>query len=111
MPAGSILPVGPVKQYASEKKADDIEILVYAGKDGKFSLYEDEGVNYNYEKGYYSTITFDYNDAEGSLIIGKREGEFTGLLYNRVFRVKLIGKNGTDVKVVHYNGSKTVVKL
>lgn len=111
VPAGSILPVGPVKQYAAEKKADDIEILVYAGKDGKFSLYEDEGVNYNYEKGNYSTIAFNYNDAQAMLTIGKREGEFAGMLYNRVFRVKLIGKNGAEVKVVHYNGSKMEVKL
>jgi alpha-D-xyloside xylohydrolase len=111
VPAGGILPVGPVRQYASEKKADDIEILVYAGKDGKFSLYEDEGVNYNYEKGNYSTITFNYNDAQGTLTIGKREGEFTGMLYNRVFRVKLIGKNGSEVKVVQYNGLLTEVKL
>ena len=111
VPAGSILPVGPVKQYAAEKKADDIEIWVYAGKDGKFSLYEDEGVNYNYEKGNYSNIVVEYNNAENKLTIGKREGEFSGMLNNRTFRVKLIGKAGAEVKVIQYKGSKVEVKL
>jgi len=111
VPAGSILPVGPVMQYASEKKADDIEIWVYAGKDGKFSLYEDEGVNYNYERGNYSNIAFNYNDAENKLTIGQREGEFAGMLHDRIFRVKLVGKAGAEVKVIQYNGSKVEVKL
>jgi len=97
-------------QYASEKKAENIEIRVYQGKDGKFSLYEDEGTNYNYEKGAFSTISFDYNDAEGTLTIGDRKGNFDGMLTNRVFRVIFIEKSSSDPKIVQYNGSKTVVK-
>ncbi|HLP04064.1 MAG TPA: TIM-barrel domain-containing protein, partial [Paludibacter sp.] len=111
VPAGSILPIGPVQQYASEKKAADIEIRVYAGKNGKFSLYEDEGENYNYEKGNYSTIAFEYNDADKKLTIGQRQGEFAGMLYNRVFRVKLIGVSGSESKLVQYNGSKVEINL
>lgn len=111
VPAGSILPVGPVLQYAAEKKADDFEIKVYAGKDGQFSLYEDEGINYNYEKGNYSTIAFEYKDAENKLIISQRVGAFEGMLYNRIFRIKLVGKSESEVKVIQYNGSKTEVKL
>ncbi|MCX6222905.1 MAG: DUF5110 domain-containing protein [Bacteroidia bacterium] len=111
VPAGSILPIGPVMQYTSEKKADNIEIRVYLGKDGKFSLYEDEGTNYNYEKGAFSTISFEYNDAEGTLTIGDRRGSFEGMLNNRIFRIISVGKTTSEPKTVQYNGSKTVVKL
>ena len=111
VPAGTILPVGPVMQYASEKKADNIEIRVYQGKDGKFSLYEDEGTNYNYEKGAFSTISFEYNDAEGTLTIDDRKGSFEEMLTNRTFRVVFIGKSNSEPKIVQYNGYKTVIKL
>jgi len=110
VPAGTILPVGPVMQYASEKKAENIEIRVYQGKDGKFSLYEDEGTNYNYEKGAFSTISFDYNDAEGTLTIGDRKGNFDGMLTNRLFRVVFIGQSTSEPKTIQYDGSKIVVK-
>ena len=111
VPAGTILPVGDVMQYASEKKADDIEIRVYQGKDGKFSLYEDEGNNYNYEKGAFSTINFEYNDAAGTLTIHDRKGSYEGMLTQRVFRVIAIGQAGSELKTVRYNGAKIVVKL
>jgi len=111
VPAGTILPVGDVMQYTSEKKADDVEIRVYKGKDGKFSLYEDEGNNYNYEKGAFSTINFEYNHANGTLTIGNREGSYEGMLTKRIFRVVAIGNTTTQAKVVQYNGAKTVVKL
>ena len=67
--AGSILPVGPKVQYATEKKWDNLEIRVYEGANGEFTLYEDENDNYNYEKGLYSTITFTWNDAKKVLTI------------------------------------------
>jgi len=73
-------------------------------------LYEDEGTNYNYEKGAFSTISFDYNDAEGTLTIGDRKGNFEGMLTNRLFRVIFIEKSSSEPKIVQYNGSKTVVK-
>lgn len=110
VPVGTILPVGSVMQYASEKKAENIEIRVHQGKDGKFSLYEDEDTNYNYERGAFSTISFDYNDAKGTLTIGDRKGNFDGMLTNRVFRVVFIEKSSYAPKIVQYNGLKTVVK-
>jgi len=111
VPAGTILPVGKVMQFTSEKKADDIEIRVYPGKNGKFTLYEDEGNNYNYEKGAYATINFDFNNNNGSLKIGKRSGSYEGMLTSRIFRVVTIGRGTSESKTVRYNGEEILVKL
>ncbi len=111
VPAGTILPVGPVMQFTTEKKADDIEIRVYRGKEGKFSLYEDEGTNYNYEKGSFTTIPFHYNEAAGTLTIGARKGSFDGMLDKRTFRVVSIGQSASQPKTVEYKGSEITVKL
>lgn len=88
--AGSIVPLGPVLQYASEKAADPIELRIYPGADGTFTLYEDEGDNYNYEKGVRSTIPISWNDKARSLTIGARQGSFPGMVQNRQFRVVLV---------------------
>jgi alpha-D-xyloside xylohydrolase len=73
--AGSIIPMGPFVQYAAEKPSAPIELRIYPGTDGSFTLYEDENDNYNYEKGIFSTIvTFSWNDAKRQLTIGKRQG-------------------------------------
>ena len=76
--AGSIIPVGPNVQYAEEKKWDDLEIRIYPGANGKFVLYEDENDNYNYEKGVYSTISFNWDDKKKTLTISDRNGSFPG---------------------------------
>jgi len=91
--AGSILPMGPFIQYTSEKPADPIELRIYTGADGEFELYEDENDTYNYEKGIYSTIKFTWNDAEQKLTIGKREGEFPGMLQERTFKITWVAPN------------------
>ena len=91
--AGSILPFGPEVQYASEKAWDNLEIRVYPGADGSFILYEDEGDNYNYEKGAFSEITFTYNDATHELTISDRKGNYKGMLKNRKFNIVLVNKN------------------
>ena len=91
--AGSILPIGPKVQYATEKKWDNLEIRIYEGADGEFTLYEDENDNYNYEKGVYSTISFNWNDTDKTLTIGKRNGEFPGMLAERTFNIVIVSKN------------------
>jgi alpha-D-xyloside xylohydrolase len=88
--AGTILPIGPKVQYATEKKWDNLEIRVYEGANGEFTLYEDENDNYNYEKGLYSTIRFRWNNARHTLIIGKRQGDFPEMLKERVFHIFLM---------------------
>jgi len=117
--AGSILPVGPKVQYATEKKWDNLEIRVYEGANGKFTLYEDENDNYNYEKGVYSTITFTWNNTKKVLTINDRKGTFPGMPAERKFNIIYVAKNkglGLDVaekfdKEVTYTGKKVVVKL
>jgi alpha-D-xyloside xylohydrolase len=95
--AGSILPLGPEEQYIGEKPSDPITLNIYPGADGDFSLYEDEGVNYNYERGAFSRIDMHWNDAAGTLTIGKRSGEFAGMLRERTFIVNKVP--------VHYDGT------
>ena len=105
--AGSILPLGPDVQYANENHYDNLDIVVYPGADASFTLYEDEGDNYNYEKGIYSTIPLTWNDKTKTLTIGKRKGTFPGMLQTRTFRVKVIG--GIE-KTVTYTGKGINVK-
>jgi alpha-D-xyloside xylohydrolase len=115
--AGSIIPIGPNVQYATEKRWDDIEIRIYPGADGDFTLYEDEFDNYNYEKGLYSTITFRWDDVKKVLTIGDRQGSFPGMLDLRTFQIVTVSPNhGTGVevperidKIIPYNGTKKKV--
>ncbi len=111
--AGAILPIGPDVQYASEKPWDKLEIRVYPGADGEFTLYEDEFDNYNYEKGSYSTIRFRWNDRKKTLTILDREGEYPGMIGKRVFEVALHDGKSAAVtkKSVSYDGSEINVRL
>jgi len=101
--AGSILPLGPEMQYVGEKAWDTLELRVYPGADGRFVLYEDEGDNYNYEKGMYSVILFSWNDKKHTLTIGARKGEYPGMLQTRTFTV--VWPDGTT-KTVNYQGQE-----
>ena len=107
--AGSILPWGPAVQYSSEKPWDNLEIRVYPGADGTFTLYEDEGDNYNYEKGAFTEIPFAWNESKRELTIGTRRGHYRGMIKNRQFRVVVIGETGEHT--VEYNGKSVKVQL
>jgi alpha-D-xyloside xylohydrolase len=117
--AGSIVPTGPELQYTDEKPADPIVLWVYAGADGAFTLYEDDGLGYGYEKGAFARIPLRWNDAARTLTIGKREGEFPGMLKQRTFQIVLVAKGKAvgfsfDPKAdkrVKYDGAASVVKL
>ncbi len=117
--AGSLLPIGPEVQYATEKKWDNLEIRVYPGANGEFTLYEDENDNYDYEKGMYSTITFKWDDAKRTLTINDRNGSFPGMLGERTFGIVIVsGNNGVGIasaqkydKIVNYDGRKIEVNL
>ena len=120
VPEGAILPVGPEMEWSDQKKAELIDLYVYAGKDGQFTIYEDEGTNYNYEKGKYATIDIKYNDAQKTVTIGARKGSFDGMLQKRRFNVVLVNaakQQGVSLdkapkgKMVSYAGKQVVVKL
>ena len=116
---GSIIPSGPALQYVAEKPADPLTLFVYAGKDASFTLYEDDGLNYHYEKGQFSEIVFTYNETNKTLSVSDRKGNFTGMLKNRTIRVVLITKekplamqfDATPAKTIKYNGRKQVIQL
>ena len=106
--AGSILPLGPEMQYVGEKSWDNLELRIYPGADGSFLLYEDEGDNYNYEKGAYSTIAFQWNDRTRTLTIADRQGSYPGILQSRQFTLVLPdGKQQT----VRYDGTQLTIRL
>ena len=99
--AGSILPFGPEVQFATEKKWDNLEIRIYGGANGEFTLYEDENDNYNYEKGAYSTISITWNEIKKTLTINDRKGSFPGMLPVRKFNIIRVSKNkGKGAEVV-----------
>ena len=106
--AGSILPLGPEMQYVGEKSWDNLEIRIYPGADGEFSLYEDEGDNYNYEQGYYSNIIFSWTDRTRTLHISARQGGYKGMILERKFTLVL--PDGTS-RTIDYNGNQVTVKL
>ena len=106
--AGSILPLGPEMQYVGEKAWDNLELRIYPGADGNFTLYEDEGDSYNYEKGVYTTIPITWDNANRQLTIGQRQGNYPGMLQQRQFVVVL--PDGTSQRV-SYNGSPITIEL
>jgi alpha-D-xyloside xylohydrolase len=117
--AGSIIPLGPFQQYTYEKKMDTLEIRIYEGADGHFTLYEDEGDNYNYEKGKYATIDLEWNDRSRTLLIKDRKGWYPGMAGHITFNIVLVNPNNgggmaTPVKydkLIHYAGKAMVNHL
>ena len=107
--AGSILPLAPVMQYATEKQWDNLDIVIYPGCNATFLLYEDEGDNYNYERGAYSTIEMKWDNKKRTLTIDSRKGNFPGMMTNRRFNIRLAGTE--DVKTVNYNGAAIDVSM
>jgi len=114
---GTILPIGPDLQYTNEKPADPITLFIYTGRDCDFTLYEDEGTNYNYEKGDYSNIRFSYDEKKRELTIDERKGEFSGMLKSRIFNVVFIDRdrplsfdpNAVPEMTITYEGNKASV--
>ena len=116
---GAIIPFGPDMEWSDEKPAELINLYIYAGQDGAFQLYEDEGTNYNYEKGKYATIDITYDDASKTVSFGARKGQFPGMLKNRRFNVVLVTKDAPkplnlenpEGVMVNYNGKAVTCNL
>lgn len=119
VPEGSIIPFGPTMEWSDEKTAELIHLYVYAGHDAHFQLYEDEGTNYNYEKGKYSTINIRYDDTARTLTIEPRQGAFKGMLKERRFNIIFITKekpqplnlDNPQGTLVTYNGKSITTNL
>ncbi len=117
--AGSIIPYGPVMQYVAEKPSDPTTLYIYAGSDGQFGLYEDEGTTFAYEKGAFTQIPIHWDDKANTLTIGKRSGSYGGMLVQRTFLIVLVSKahpnafslTSTPLKRVQYTGAEVRLKL
>ena len=117
--SGSIVPMGPESQYVDEKREGAIELRIYPGQDATFTIYEDEGDNYNYEKGEYSEILIRWDDQARTLIFEQRKGQFDGMVEERTYNIVLVSEtNGFGLdeakkydKVVNYKGEKIVVQF
>jgi len=111
--------MGPFLQYATEQPADPIELRIYTGANGEFTLYEDENDNYNYENNIFSTITFSWNDAKKQLTIGKRQGAFPGMLEKRSIQIVIVKNNhgnGLELidapdKALLYQGEEQIIQF
>jgi alpha-D-xyloside xylohydrolase len=111
--AGSILPLGPVIEYAGQA-SDPIELRVYPGANADFTLYEDEGDSYRYERGSHSTIDLHWNDATRTFTLGARQGSYPGMAQGHTFNVVIVSAGrgvGGDAtaspdKTIQYTGAK-----
>jgi alpha-D-xyloside xylohydrolase len=116
---GAILPAGPELQYTGEKPADPLTLFIFEGKDGKFTLYEDDGITYGYEKGVFAGIEFSWDNANRKLSVGQLQGDFPGLVRERTIEVKLITKagaggidsRGLPVRTLVYSGEAVEIDL
>jgi alpha-D-xyloside xylohydrolase len=117
--AGSVIPMGPVVEYATQKANKAIELRIYPGANGQFTMYEDENENYNYEKGQYATFTFKWNDKLQQLNISATKGHFPGMLKQRTFNIVMVkdghgagpGVANAPDKSVGYSGKALTVKM
>jgi alpha-D-xyloside xylohydrolase len=116
--AGSIIPIGKFIEYAGQKSADSLEIHLYKGADGQFDLYEDEGDNYNYEKGSYTIIPFRWDEKSQTITIDDRQGEYPGFPVKRIFNIVFVNESigiGNNIspmsKRILYNGKSIKMKI
>ena len=114
--AGSIVPMGPLVQYADEKLDADWTIRIYPGADAVFTVYEDSGDGYGYEKGEFATWDLTWNDAASTLSVGQREGSFPGMVASRTLKVVVMGemtgelKEPSPVRTIRFTGKPIYVE-
>ncbi|MDR7267418.1 alpha-D-xyloside xylohydrolase [Pelomonas saccharophila] len=114
--AGSILPLGPVLQSTTDATGEVIDLYVVPGRDGAFDLYEDDGLDYAYEKGGFSVIRLSWDDKRGVLRLAARRGRFDGMLKTRRFRLHRVGPGqpplqSAPLQELVYTGRMTEVRL
>jgi len=117
--AGSILPYAEPMQYADENPDGPLELRIYPGSDAEFTLYEDEGDNYNYEHGAFATIRLRWNEKTQSVTIGARQGNFAGMKPERAFRLVVVRPgHGAGIastqhvdREIQYHGAEVQVEM
>jgi alpha-D-xyloside xylohydrolase len=109
--AGSILPLAPDLQHSGEVVDAPLDLHVYPGQDGPFTLYEDEGDNYNYEQGMFATISLDWDDGKRKLTIGAWQGSYAGMPASKTFRVIVVGENVAPTPAITYMGQAITIDL
>ncbi len=118
--AGSVLPMGPFEQYSTQKPGAPIEVRIYPGADGHFTLYRDENDNYDYQKGSHALVSIKWDNVHKTVTFGKREGHFKGMMKNLTFRIVLVGSHSgtglmvtpdSQVKTVRYDGAEKVIRF
>jgi alpha-D-xyloside xylohydrolase len=117
--AGSIIPLGPVVQYATEMPQGPVELRIYTGADAAFNLYEDENDNYNYESGKYAITRIVYSENNKTLTLEERKGQYPGMIKDRLFKIVIVKEGrGTDMSlvqnpdhIINYDGKKQVIKV
>jgi alpha-D-xyloside xylohydrolase len=107
--AGSILPLGPIVEHAQQQSDQPIELRVYTGADGDFTLYEDEGDTYNYEKGAYATIPIHWDEAKCRLTLGRRNGSYPGMQATRTFKIRFIERGHRGIGIAETNGAEFTI--
>ena len=113
------MPIGPEIQFTGDQPGAPVELWVYPGQDGVFTLYEDEGDNYNYEQGHFATIHLAWHDATRQLTVDQRQGSYPGMQMSGVFRVVTASGRPFDplaaspapAREVLYNGGRLAVAL
>jgi alpha-D-xyloside xylohydrolase len=109
--AGSIVPVGLIEQYAGEDRSGNLELRVYPGANGDFTLYGDDGVSYAYEKGAQSTIPFHWDNRLKVLTVGAQVGSYAGMAKSRSFTIHMAGTDRQSDKHVIYSGQRLTIRL
>jgi alpha-D-xyloside xylohydrolase len=107
--AGAIVPMSPVMQYVDETPDAPYEVRIYRGADGEFTLYEDAGDGYDYEKGAHALVKLTWNEVRGELVISERTGSFNGMVKSRELQLVFISEQGRDTKQVLYTGQEIKV--
>jgi len=117
--SGSIIPIGPEIQFTGDQPDAPIELWVYPGQDGAFTLYEDEGDNYNYEQRSFATIHMTWNDNTRQLTLDHRQGSYPGMQVSKVFRVVIadgkpfnpLAAEATPAREILYDGKRMRVSF
>jgi alpha-D-xyloside xylohydrolase len=109
--AGSIIPLGPVEQYAGQDGSGNLEVRIYPGANADFTLYDDEGTNYHYEQGASANVSFHWRDRSNTLVIDDRLGSYPGMIAKRNLRIHIAGTSPDADKRITYNGQKQTLPL